>query len=214
MARSSGLNMRQSITHPRRGEKRPFRYNPTMSKTVRTFIALPLPADVKTALGELNEKLATTVSPRAVRWVRPERMHLTLRFLGETAVADLPAIQAALEPIKAPPFTLTLDGLGGFPNRKRPRVIWVGLRETSGELAKLKRKLDATLAPLGWEKEKRRFNPHLTLGRVKKIGGVGKLAWNTAVPAADWGVTAVQFIQSDLQPDGPVYTVLHEQQLQ
>lgn len=103
-------------------------YNPLMS-TIRAFIAVQLADEAKDALGKVTRILSGRVERNAVRWVRPAQMHLTLRFLGDTDTAKLPAIQAAMDAVAASntSFEMRLGGIGCFPNRNRPRVIWVGL---------------------------------------------------------------------------------------
>ncbi|HNS40623.1 MAG TPA: RNA 2',3'-cyclic phosphodiesterase, partial [Promineifilum sp.] len=118
---------------------------------IRAFIAVQLPVEVKEALGNVSRTLDSQVTRGAVRWVRPEQMHLTLRFLGDTDVQSLPAVQAALDAVATgyKPFTLQLEGIGCFPNARRPRVIWVGLAGDESRLHALKTALDEQLASLG-----------------------------------------------------------------
>ena len=98
-------------------------------KTIRAFVAVDLPEEARAALGEVGAALAGWVARGAVKWVRPELMHLTLRFLGDTPFDRRPAVQAALDAVAAAhvPFDLHLTGVGCFPNPRRPRVVWVGL---------------------------------------------------------------------------------------
>jgi 2'-5' RNA ligase len=209
-------------------------------ETIRAFIAIDLPAGVKQALGKVIEELSAQAPRGSVRWVKPGQMHLTLCFLGDTALAKLPDVQKALDHVigRYRPFTLHLGRTGCFPNCRQPRVIWVGLEEqavgrlrhlgylgaspeTQAEglelgdsmLARLKRELDKVLRPLGWEPEKRPFHPHLTLGRVKDNNQVRGLSWTVTVPPLAIPVTAVYLIQSDLRPDGPIYTIRHTSRL-
>jgi 2'-5' RNA ligase len=137
-------------------------------KTIRAFIAIHLPDDVKKYLGNLTDELAEAVPRRSVRWVQPDRMHLTLRFLGDTDLALLPELQRALDATAAQyrQFGLQLHGFGCFPNCRRPRVLWVGVDGELKQAATLKDALDTALVPLGWDAEDRPFRPHLTLGRV------------------------------------------------
>ena len=138
---------------------------------IRAFIAIELPEDARRALGNTARRLAEQLPQGSVRWVRPELIHLTLRFLGDTAVAKLPTIAAALDALGAQhaPFTLALSEAGCFPNRKRPRVIWAGLDGQLAPLQALKRDLDRALAASGWELEDRPFQPHLTLNIVPSV---------------------------------------------
>jgi RNA 2',3'-cyclic 3'-phosphodiesterase len=179
------------------------------AQTVRAFIAIPLPTAVKDTLSRLSGQLARQTPPGAVRWVKPEAMHLTLRFLGDTAVTQLPAITASLNTIAAQcaPFTLTTTELGCFPHAKRPRVIWVGVQTDGDALTQLKQALDQQLAPLGWPPEGKPFRPHLTLGRVKEDRAQIILPWGQLPERKSWAVTAVELIQSELRPGGSKYTV-------
>ncbi|MCP4423292.1 MAG: RNA 2',3'-cyclic phosphodiesterase [Chloroflexi bacterium] len=186
-----------------------------MKKMIRAFIAISLPEDVRAELGLVSETLAGQMPPRVVRWVKPSLMHVTLRFLGDTAVSQLPLISSELDRIAAchAPINLHVGGLGCFPNRKRPRVIWAGLRGDMTAVQALKRDIDAILEPLGWKREKRPFRPHLTLGRVKDGRKLRGIEWGTEVKRMVVLATAVHLIESQLQPDGPVYTVRHTSRL-
>lgn len=180
-------------------------------KTIRAFIAVHLPDEAKTALGEVSRKLAAQLPPKSVRWVKPDQMHLTLRFLGATAVTQLSTIAAELDRVTAQQasFTLRLHELGCFPNRKRPRVIWVGLQGGERALPALKQAIDDCLAPLGWPVEDRPFQAHLTLGRVNDGRLLQGVLWQAEVDRVLVPVTAVHLVESQLRPGGPIYTVRH-----
>lgn len=182
---------------------------------IRAFVAVELPPEAQAALGSVSEALAGRVPPGSVRWVRPELIHLTLRFLGETAVSQLPSISAVLDEVgrQSGPLTLRLGPVGCFPTCKRPRVIWVGLEGDLRSLAALQRRVEEALVPLGWAAEKRPFQPHLTLGRVKDVGQVSRVSWEVKVEAVAVAVTAVVLVQSQLQKSGPDYTNLHVSRL-
>lgn len=182
---------------------------------IRTFIAVALPAGVQEALGAISQELAPQVPEKSVKWVKPERMHLTLRFLGDTPLKILDGITGGLDEVAAAsaPFTLHLDQLGCFPHERRPRVIWVGVRGATEEAAALKQAVDRMLAPLGWDPEERSFHPHLTLGRVKRYHNQIDLPWGASVVSQPIPVDAVHLIESQLRPNGPVYTVRHTSSL-
>ena len=179
--------------------------------TLRAFIAINLPPAVKAALGDVAATLAGRVPRGAVRWVRPEQMHLTLRFLGDTPADRLAVLFAALDGLAVDhaPFTLHLTEVGCFPNMRRPRVVWVGLGGAEQALAALVGGLAAALSPLGWPPEGKPFRAHLTLGRVKDERAAQGVEWAAVVPPLDVPVAAVHLIESQLRPDGPVYTVRH-----
>ncbi len=180
-------------------------------ETIRAFIAIEMPSAVREELGLATAVLRRQMPQDSVRWVKPELMHLTLAFLGDTAVVKLPIITAALDAVgrTTEPFTLRLGELGCFPNRRRPRVIWVGLEGDKKPLLALKQALDAALVPLGWPAETRPFQAHLTLGRVKDARQLRDVIWGTEVKGLAVSVTAVHLIESQLQRSGPVYTVRH-----
>lgn len=179
--------------------------------TIRTFIAIHLPPDVKTALSDVAHRLDSRIPRGAIRWVRPEQMHLTLHFLGDTDTDKLPDIQAAMNAVAAvnAPFEMRLGGIGCFPNAQRPRVIWVGLAGEETRLLALKKALDEALTPLGWSPENKPFRAHLTLGRVKDERSVVGTDWTAGVRPLALTVSALHLIESELRPDGPVYRERH-----
>ncbi len=175
---------------------------------IRTFVAAPLPEVVRAALGELAQQLAA--HSQGVRWVRPENIHLTLRFLGDTDPEQVPALSKGLDEIAAPqpPFPMRLGGVGAFPNWKRPRVVWVGLEEEGEQLQKLRRAVERLARSLRWERETQEFKPHLTLGRVREGRSISQGEW--AVPPLDFPIDRVELIESRLKPTGPEYHTLHQ----
>jgi 2'-5' RNA ligase len=187
--------------------------------TVRTFIAIELDEELQTNLKRAQDRLQARVAPRSVRWVRPDGIHLTLKFLGDTPTVKLEEIKAALVRAAAgiEAFTFTVEGVGCFPNLRQPRVVWLGLQEPSGELRRLRDAVEAQVAPLGFPTERRAFNPHLTLGRVQRhaskseVREIGQVVAASAIGRLDeMTVTSVSFIKSDLRPSGAVYSTLLE----
>jgi 2'-5' RNA ligase len=185
--------------------------------SLRTFVAVELDEELKGNLAHLQQSLRGRVAPRSVRWVRPEGIHLTLKFLGDTPVTKVDEVKAALTDaaLEVEPFAFTVEGLGCFPNARRPRVLWVGLQEPSGALHRLREAVEAHVAPLGFPMERRSFHPHLTLGRVQRyaskseVGEIGDMVSSSHIGLVDeMGVTAVSYIKSDLKPSGAVYTTL------
>lgn len=187
--------------------------------TVRTFIAIELDDELKTNLGLLQDRLRNLMAPRSVRWVQPQGIHLTLKFLGDTPVAKVEDVQAALmrAAAQARPFTISVGGVGCFPNTRRPRVVWVGIQEVTGALVQLRNAIEAQVAPLGFPTEKRAFHPHFTLGRVQRYASpsevreIGQVVATSAVGTIDeMAVASVLYIKSDLRPSGAVYKHLLE----
>ncbi len=190
--------------------------------TVRTFIAIELTEELKAALRRTQQELAEEMPSRSVRWVQPNGIHLTLKFLGDTPEEKVHAVQEALAQAaaQARPFIFSLSGLGCFPNARQPRVVWVGLQEPAGALVRLQQAVEAHVAPLGFPTEKRPFSPHLTLGRVQQYAGksdvrkIGEVVATSDVGAlGDMAATVISYIKSDLRPSGAVYTTLSEAKL-
>jgi 2'-5' RNA ligase len=186
---------------------------------IRAFIAVPLPGSLLDELENLQRRLDRRVPDRSVRWVRPEGVHLTLKFLGDTPAAKLPEIKQALAAVarNAPGCTFTVGGLGCFPNPHRPRVVWVGVQEPTGRLAAVQDAVEEVMAPLGYEPEGRGFTPHLTLGRIGRRASRGDAAQVGEVVAsidvgqlAEVAVTGFDLIRSVLKPTGAEYTTLTE----
>lgn len=184
---------------------------------LRTFIAIELDEPLRLALGRVQGKFKRQISPRDVKWVAAENIHLTLKFLGDTPRARLPEIAAALQAACAghASFEVSVEGRGCFPNFRRPRVIWVAMREKGQALTRLQAAVEKHVAPLGWPTEERSFSPHLTLGRVAKGVAreaeeeIGRVVEKSVVEQIGvLRVTAVSLMQSDLRPAGPVYTCL------
>jgi 2'-5' RNA ligase len=186
---------------------------------LRTFIAIELDEPVRLALGRVQAKFKRQIAPRDVKWVAAENIHLTLKFLGDTPRGRVSEIEAALRAACTghATFEVSIEGRGCFPNFRRPRVIWVAVREPGGALACLQADIEKQVSPLGWPTEERGFSPHLTLGRVARgverevEEAIGRVVEKTIVEQIGvQRVTAVSLMQSDLRPPGPIYTRLLE----
>ena len=173
----------------------------------RLFVALPLPAPVKAELNALVHALKRGAP--GVRWVRPDHMHVTLRFLGDVEDVQCDALVESLRRVtELSPFTFNLSGLGAFPDRKRPRVIWTGIDSGCQRVVELAACVEKSVVACGLPSEDRPFSPHLTLGRVKEPGHFAAM-WQTAADQPFKGkpvhATDVRLIWSTLTPAGPVY---------
>lgn len=184
---------------------------------IRAFIALDINDQIRGALGQLGDELATYVPDRAVRWVWPETVHLTLKFLGDIEPERVQPVQETLisNARGIQPFQIEVSGLGSFPNPRRPRVLWVGIEENSGGLARLQAEVEAGMAELGFKRERRRFHPHLTLGRVRRsasrsdVEHVAEVLETKSVGALGTVLCGqVHLYRSDLKPTGAVYSRL------
>lgn len=144
-----------------------------------------------------------------MRWVDPAQLHVTLIFLGQVPEEGVPAIRAALDrPFTLPVFTLQAAGLGTFPPRGAPRVIWVGIGDGQASLVRLHEETAARLEPLGFLPD-RRFTPHLTLGRVKEAFAPLPPGWRDApADAGRSAVRAMTLFRSTLGPKGALHDAL------
>lgn len=175
---------------------------------MRLFIAIELPSNVRAALADLQRELKHVTN--SARWVVPESIHLTLKFLGETPEHRVDEIDQALTGLNWKPFVVSVHGVGFFPGNRSPRVFWAGLEASSME--GLAQEIDTRMERLGFEKEKRAFRPHVTLARARDM----RIETALVVAAEqhseqDFGsftVDRFHLIQSSLKPTGAVYTQL------
>ena len=183
---------------------------------IRCFIAIELPGELKKELAELITLLKRR-SPSIMRWVDPQGIHITLKFLGEVSEELIVEIESAMdESVKGVhPFQLEIGGTGAFPNMNRPELIWVGVKGEMEKLVALHTKIEDNMELLGFPKEKRPYSPHLTLGRVRNEAPdfdrqrLGKLiSSSTFTSLVPMKVTAIHLIRSQLTQPGPIYTVL------
>lgn len=173
----------------------------------RLFLALPLPAAVRAELNSLVHALKRQAP--GVRWVRPDQMHVTLRFLGDVEDAECEALLESLKRLTdLPPFTFNLAGMGAFPDRRRPRVVWTGIESGCDRVVATAAIVEKSVVAAGLPAADRPFSPHLTLGRVKEPGDFTAFwAAADAISYAGQRVNAVdvRLIWSTLTPTGPHY---------
>lgn len=179
----------------------------------RTFIAVELSKELRARCVALQETLARAGAE--VKWVAAENLHVTLLFLGEVDDRALPDLCRAVALVagRQEGFALSVEGVGCFPNPRRPRVVWAGIGAGAAELRALHEALEPPLLELGcYRREERRYTPHITLGRVQGTGATDDLSAALA-KKADWqaGAVAVKellVLSSELTREGPVYAVL------
>jgi RNA 2',3'-cyclic 3'-phosphodiesterase len=177
---------------------------------MRLFIAVELPDHIRSALGIVQHELRPLTN--TARWVAPESIHITLKFLGEVRDKRLEEIHFALKGLSWKPFPITVRGVGFFPGTRSPRVFWAGMEApTMKELAE---QLDHRMEPLGFEKEKRAFRPHITLARAKNTRIDTSLV-SAATPFNEhefgsFTVDRVFLFKSTLKPGGAVYEKVKE----
>jgi 2'-5' RNA ligase len=180
---------------------------------IRSFIAIDLPKETRKHLQQIQEELKKCGA--GVRWVRPGSIHLTLKFLGDVPSGQVENIARAVaqEVRQEPPLTLGAAGLGAFPSRRRPRVIWIGMEGEVQRLSRIQARIENALEPLGFIREKRPFRPHLTIGRIKHRRGLQTLI--DAMATLDmpqfnsFDADEIILYKSDLRPTGAIYTKLH-----
>lgn len=183
---------------------------------VRSFIAIELPEDVKRGICQLQSALKGPLQTCA-KWVDPDSIHLTLKFLGNVEISKIDAVAAAMQDTTSSfeGFRLQISGLGAFPNVKRIQIIWVGIQGDLEKLLALQKFLDANLAKLGYLAEKRAFVPHLTLARVRDyaspaerlaLGDLVDRTKNDSVFTIE--VSSLSLMRSQLTPKGAIYSRL------
>ena len=190
--------------------------------TVRVFVAVGLSGEARGQLIDAVERIRAEV-PDGIQWASPDGMHLTLKFLGNIPGAGVEPLLKGLEPMGAShrPFALELAGLGMFPNRRAPRVLWAGVGGDLDALSALQQASEAAINVLGYPPEQRPFRPHITLGRPRRAlsdadrGRIGAVVSALAPPSpVGWQVEAVDVMRSELHPSGARYTVLGSASLQ
>ncbi|MDA0838373.1 MAG: RNA 2',3'-cyclic phosphodiesterase [Planctomycetota bacterium] len=180
---------------------------------MRTFVAVELPADLRTEVIAYQRRLQSFDAK--VRWVKPAQMHITLKFLGEIDETQADLLHELFQVVEkeTAPFEVEIQGLGAFPNLRRPSILWVGVTTGIDALAGLAGQVEATAAELGFKKEKRGFNPHLTLGRVKSPKGLPpvmeRIQKDESLSFGSFQVSEFVFMQSELKPSGAEYRRLN-----
>ena len=179
----------------------------------RLFVAIDLPEGVRESLGRLQNDLRR-LDLSGLRWTRPEGVHLTLKFLGETPASSLPAIEGALARAVrgVPAFRLALGAPGTFGGRRGPRVLWVDVEGELQPLQQLQAAVERELAAAGFAPEERGFSPHLTLARVpqppppSQAERISRALEAVAAPRGEFEATELVLMRSSLQPGGAVYS--------
>ena len=172
---------------------------------MRVFVAVFPPPEVQETLVEAARALPTD----AFRLTVPDRVHLTLKFLGEVPPEDLPRTSSALErvsPQQGGPFDATVSGFGAFPSARRARILWAGIAQGAEELVTLARAVEDLLEPEGFAREDKPFVPHLTLGRARRP--VPFDAGEATLPRLGFSVGALDLVESRQGASGVTYPVL------
>ncbi|MBI5150877.1 MAG: RNA 2',3'-cyclic phosphodiesterase [Candidatus Omnitrophica bacterium] len=186
-----------------------------MAETIRAFIAVELNDQVKETIREFQAHLKPLGCD--IAWVKPENVHLTLKFLGEVKTKRLPSVIETLEDVcrDLRPFDTALTQPGVFPDLRHPRVVWIGLEDTGGDLARMAESLETALGNTGFKKERRDFQAHITVGRIRALKNIAQLSdaiRKFPVPAGvkqPVSVGQIVLFKSTLTPQGPVYEPLN-----
>ncbi|HEX2697928.1 MAG TPA: RNA 2',3'-cyclic phosphodiesterase [Anaerolineales bacterium] len=183
---------------------------------LRAFLASELPSPLQDSIQSAIDQLCKSLGGDLVRWVPAHNIHLTLKFLGDVSPANLDLIKQMLarEAAQFPCFDVQVEGIGSYPNSRRPRVLWVGL-SSPASLMSLQHAIETAASRLGYEAEERGFSPHLTIGRVRQnVSAADLQKIRSVVDGTRVGhigmarVDAIHLFKSDLQPSGSVYTKL------
>lgn len=180
---------------------------------MRVFIAVNLGAEIKEELKQLQRRLDERI--KGFRWIKPELLHITLKFIGEVDPAFVSALYSPLRELgdKKAPFEISFEGLGCFPNSHRPRVIWIGVHKGAEELVDLSMEINKVVTKLQSSFKKEKFVPHLTLGRRQKKES---LLLDDVIFKEEWSCSTTLYVdsfhimQSTLKPSGPLYTSLEK----
>jgi 2'-5' RNA ligase len=184
----------------------------------RIFIEVEIPDHVRQFAAEHIGVLRKIECGSRVGWAQPAKMHLTLRFLGEIDDALIAKVnESVITAANAhSSFRLTLAGTGVFPNKNRPKVLWLGINDRTNDLLRLRNDLDESLERIGFEREKRGFRPHLTIARLRETKGTTRLVEThvkTEFEPIKFGVSEIAVMVSRLERAGSVYTKLFSSKL-
>ncbi len=180
---------------------------------IRAFIAIEIDSEIKNRLSEHIDKLKRTGAD--VKWVLPENIHLTLKFLGHIEEDTLPGLNKIISDVVSSlePFNISIGNICAFPNRKRPRIVYVCVEDKEGILKKLHGNLNNGVEKFGIKKESKKYIGHITLGRIKTQKNIYKLATalksETECFLGHEKISYLSLMQSQLTPKGPIYTKLN-----
>jgi 2'-5' RNA ligase len=187
---------------------------------MRTFIAIELPQEVRDALSRLQNQLKS--SGADVKWVAPENIHLTLKFIGDIDDIKLDKIIRIIEDIakNKNSFYIHLCSIGAFPKLSYPKVIWAGIDKGDSETKEIAKELEERIEKAGIPKEDRPFSSHITIGRLRSYLNREKLVQNLEnvmrefqTENLEFNVTEITLFKSTLTPKGPIYEILKEASL-
>jgi len=184
---------------------------------MRTFIAIDFPPSALEKIAEISNFFKQQTPQNALKWVETPNTHLTIKFIGEIEEVILPVVKEklsqALQNLK--PYSIQISGLGMYPNKKNPRVVWLGILGAE-PLVEIHRLINEKLVEIGIKADHRPFSPHMTIARVRQsakpetVNLIGRTLSKFRVdPLNEIRIDQVHLYKSDLLPSGPVYSILH-----
>ena len=182
---------------------------------MRTFIAIDVPEDLKPRIISIQKRLESA----DIKLVEPENLHFNIKFLGNTTEDQIPKLTAIIDEVasKFEAFDIEIHGMGAFPSNTYIKILWLGTKEGSNELMGLAEAIDAKTKEIGFNEEERTFKAHLTLGRLRSKRGKevasSILEENRDVSIGKFRAVSIKLIKSELTPQGPEYSVIHEAKL-
>ena len=188
-----------------------------MTRPIRCFIAIEIPETIQNQLARIQDTLRNQIQKAS--WVKPGNIHLTLKFLGDVDPNDLESIGEAIAGVASRhrSFSLHIGGLGAFPNFTRPRVLWTGVKVGGERASALAQDINVALGDVGFAFETKRFNPHLTIARLKARVDLrpytSQYRQYDRLDRAEMNVNTISLIQSQLHPTGAIYSTLQSYSL-
>lgn len=185
--------------------------------SIRCFIAIEIEEEIRNEIARVQQRLRKELrgDESGIKWVPPENIHLTLKFLGNVADQDLREICDAVSRAasECPPFSFSVGACGCFPPKGSARVLWIGITDGQPELKQLAKQVDHWVNKLGFPRERRAFSGHLTLARVRSFNAgkaVRRVVEQTSIETlGQQSISRITVFQSDLKPGGPIYAPLH-----
>ena len=180
---------------------------------MRAFLAVELPDPIRDGIAALTDRLRPAGLP--AKWVRPQNLHLTLRFLGEVSDEQARKLTGLLEAqcTKEEPFQLSASGLGAFPNLRKPSILWVGVHPLEGPLARIQQMAEEAAGAIGLPAEKKAFHPHVTIARIRNPRPIREplllFSAEAETLVGAFSVPSMALFSSELTPHGPIYRTEH-----
>lgn len=191
---------------------------PLSDKNVaRVFIASSLNEEAKNLIKDIQSNIKKLNCQ--IKWVKPENVHLTLKFLGNIESDRIDELKKLVQSTSKMTQSIKSDlfNLGAFPNSQKPKILWVGLSDNESKIAQLAETIETSLSTIGFSKEKRSFKPHVTIGRVRSFKNIKPLSETisqfSVKNAVAQNIDNITIYKSTLTPTGPIYEVLKKFEL-